>query len=320
MRKPIGRGYARISEGTVRRTSIMDGREEVEEHKSESPRFQEMQIAEAYHRLHDYDYTKTYIEERSAFKQPWRRRPILMQLLRESRPGDAIVVTSMNRLTREVWGVELMREIVENRRLDLYVLREYSLRKISIGDPMSAIIYQVQCSMAAQYSQILSEKQKEVHAILKKLGRSAGGAPPLGFRWVVRPDPATGRKDVKFLEPNPKYAPVILEIWMRRQQGYAFWQIGQYLNAMGLKRPCGSLWARPNGPGGPRAGRRDSQPMRKVCQAVEDAIARGETTFGGFPIPEVRPYHENPMPLVDGESAPPPLAVTTAFRWPPGLK
>jgi len=288
-------GYARISK------LFRDGSPDGGRHESESCEHQKARIAEAALRLPDYDYAGTWMEKgRSAFKRSWRKRKVLMQLTKVMQPGDAMVVTSMDRLSREVWTVDLMRFLIESRKLRVYVLQEYGVdRPIDISDPIGHLIFQIHNFVAAQYSAHLSKKMYAYYELARKTGKKYSAHARLGYKFVKRVDESTG-KAANFITPDIEEAStMVYGIWLRRKQGYGWVAIGHLLNQAGKKRRTGKPWMHKRTEKQQRwvNGEYHVQAIVRAYWAVRKAEKAGETSFAGIPLPKLNILAEFPEPM-----------------------
>ena len=269
-------GYARIS-----KKFVAPGDE------SESPERQAILIEEKA-RETPYQYVRTIMEKKgvSAAEVPHTKREGFKTLLTIIEPGDAVMVTDMNRLERSIFrqfaAVELL---VTKRQVAVYALHPFGLKPFDMNDFGSVAMFTLRALFDQLYVQQVSERSKETHAILLAQGRKRSPVPRVGYRFVVGPHPTKPDKTVTYEEPDPLQAAVCLEVWLRRSLGESWAQIGNYLDRQGIRRWNGQKWAVPRVDRGKRVTCWRS--VKKAYKAVQEAVDRGEKTFAGLPIPKV---------------------------------
>jgi site-specific DNA recombinase len=159
-------------------------------------------------------------------------RPVLQEALRRVKAGESggIVVVYLSRASRDTrQGLELLETIAQSGG----AVYAPNLPDYTTGD--GAMLTTIQFAIDTGYRVKKNEEFERAKAGSIASGIPVHTRPPVGYRK---------RRD-KRLEPNPRTAPVVREVFERRAQGEGPTELAQLLEARGVKTSQGSrTWSK----------------------------------------------------------------------------
>jgi len=170
-----------------------------------------------------WDLKQVFVDAGISGSTPLGKRPQGRALLSVVKPGDAIVSTRMDRLFRSSLNAL---ETIEN-----FKRRKIGLLLLDLGDVTDSSIAQLIASVLAATAQfergLISERQCDAKAQLRRQGRHQGGSRPFG--WTV----GTARGHATALIPDLAEQAAIAEMVTMREGGSSLMAIRNAIRRQG---------------------------------------------------------------------------------------
>lgn len=148
---------------------------------------------------------------------------------------DAILVQDTDRLARNTFDHLTIKSLLKKKEIKLISISQLMLDDSPEGNLMDTMI----ASFNAFQSQITGRKTSKVLEEKAKMGWFPGGIPPLGYKNIVNPNPAS-TLDKQIIGIDEETAPYVKQIFEMYSTGnYNVKSIAVFLNNKGIKSPHG---------------------------------------------------------------------------------
>lgn len=165
-------------------------------------------------------------------------RPALQELLskcQEKNVVNAILVQDTDRLARNTIDHLNVKALLKKKEIEVISISQPMLDDSPEGNLMDTMI----ASFNAFQSQITGRKTSKVLEEKAKMGWFPGGIPPLGYKNILNPNPAS-TLDKQIIGLDEETAPYIKQVFEMYSTGnYNVKNIADFLNDKGIKSPRG---------------------------------------------------------------------------------
>jgi len=225
------------------------------------------------------------LENESAEKIPYNKRPKFVYLLENMQEGDILIIWRLDRLERNPWRMTKAVSELVDRGIRLIVLKDHGGAQLDLSCAAGRAFVFMGAIFADFWMENHKEAVREALAWRKKNNLVYCHHVPWGMRRIVL---EKGEVDKNGNKKKDKRGHVwddnecrqIAEIVTRKRSGESMWSIAKDFFIRKEKRACGDQWVRLYG----KDKRYDHQTMRKAYKWVEEHL-KTHADIGGVPVP-----------------------------------
>ena len=173
----------------------------------------------------------------------YEQRPELMELLKNMKKYDAVVVMEIQRLARQSYVSQLIKKEIEKYQVLIITLNPFKIWDVA-RNLSDSFQYDIYASMSEYERKVASHRVKANKISMARQGLNSSGSVPFGY---VR-NPKTKKLEIEMMKDDDgnmveTYKPkVVRQIFQWYLEGEGQRKICDRLNEMGIKNNSGRLW------------------------------------------------------------------------------
>jgi site-specific DNA recombinase len=150
----------------------------------DSPETQKAMAAK-YCEFHGLTNIRYYIDPATTAKIVWDQRQAGAELMRQLRPGDAVVITKLDRAFRKLRDCVLMLEKFERMGIRFHICNMMG-GSLDLSSPIGKLMLHMLAAFAEFERELISERTRDGMANVKRQGFKHARFPGYGFQWERR--------------------------------------------------------------------------------------------------------------------------------------
>jgi DNA invertase Pin-like site-specific DNA recombinase len=166
-----------------------------------------------------------YVDEETSGRLHVQDRPAGKRLLEDIRPGDTLIISKLDRFSRNLSDLLTVVDGFQKRKIR-FVICDWYGAEVDLETPHGMLFFQQLGAFAEFERRMIGERTRESHRIRKANGHRTHAAAGLGFRWVNR---GTRDKPKWVRVPNPKEQQLMRDVVRWFDAGWGADEIRQHL-------------------------------------------------------------------------------------------